>query len=276
MLRASFARFKRLSVGIEFSLPNKPGALCVALELFRDHEINLSHVANKPSPLPPHNQTFSVHFDGSLKDPNIQSCLKQLSDYISGPIYRKSTPCVPWFPRKISDLDKFSKATLDGGDQLQSDHPGFNDKEYIKRRQYIASLAREYSHGQNIPTVEYTEVEINTWQYTFNKLMTLYPRLSCKEHNDAIAELISAGIMGDRIIPQLQNLSDYVKTKNWFHFPPCHRSTLSPRLPQRAGFPRLFFHSVHPPSLRTDVHARARYRPRTPRTRAHVFESRFC
>jgi phenylalanine-4-hydroxylase len=34
---------------------------------------------------------------------------------------------VPWFPLRISDIDKFSTKTLDAGSELESDHPGFAD-----------------------------------------------------------------------------------------------------------------------------------------------------
>lgn len=33
---------------------------------------------------------------------------------------------VPWFPRRIEDLDTVSQKTLDAGSDLESDHPGFN------------------------------------------------------------------------------------------------------------------------------------------------------
>jgi phenylalanine-4-hydroxylase len=219
-MHRTLARFNRSIVGIAFDLPSRPGTLWKALEVFKNHSINLTHVENKPCPLPPHTQTFYVHFEGSLSEKKTQSCLKELSDQAIGPIYRVSAPYVPWFPRNIADLDSFSKSTLDAGDQLQSDHPGFNDPVYRKRREEIAGLAREYAHGRPIPTVEYTAQEIATWQLVFDKLTSLYPKLSCKEHNEAIAELLANGLMGPRTIPQLQTLSDYVKQRTGFIFRP--------------------------------------------------------
>ena len=219
-MRSSLVRFNRSVVGIAFELPNRPGSLWTALEVFKNNNINLTHVENKASPLPPHSQTFHVHFEGSLSDRNTQNCLKELASRASGPLFKISAPLVPWFPRKIADLDSFSKATLDAGDKLQSDHPGFNDPVYLQRRKQIATISRELSHGQPIPHVDYTDQEIGTWQVVFDKLTSLYPRLSCKEHNDAIEELVSQGLMGPRTIPQLQELSDYVKTKTGFIFRP--------------------------------------------------------
>ena len=33
---------------------------------------------------------------------------------------------VTYFPTRISDIDDFTNETLDAGEDLQSDHPGFN------------------------------------------------------------------------------------------------------------------------------------------------------
>lgn len=49
---------------------------------------------------------------------------------------------VPWFPRRPSDIDHFSQQTLDAGADLESDHPGFNDPEYRKRRAMIVEMAK--------------------------------------------------------------------------------------------------------------------------------------
>ncbi len=45
------------------------------------------------------------------------------------------SPEVPWFPTAIEDFDHIGKRILGAGDGIQdTDHPGFSDAEYRKRR----------------------------------------------------------------------------------------------------------------------------------------------
>jgi phenylalanine-4-hydroxylase len=88
---------------------------------------------------------------------------------------------VPWFPRKISDLDSFADKVLSYGAELNADHPGFTDQEYRKRRAAITEAALSHRHGQSLPQVKYSPEEIKTWGVVFDKLTKMYPTHACYE-----------------------------------------------------------------------------------------------
>jgi phenylalanine-4-hydroxylase len=211
----------RKSIGLAFDLEDVPGSLAKSLGVFSKHGLNLTSIHNRASPLSPHTQMFYVHFPGTWEDVAVQNCLKDLkANYVKSQILRIAAPVVPWFPRKMADLDQFSRATLDAGEQLLSDHPGFTDPVYRTRRLEIAQIAKEYVSGNEVPRIDYTETEVGTWETVWNKLTGLYPNLACKEFNLAQQQLVDAGIYGPRTIPQLQDLSDFIKPRTGFSFRP--------------------------------------------------------
>lgn len=60
------------------------------------------------------------------------------------------TEVVPWFPRRIRELDRFANQILSYGSELNADHPGFTDPVYRERRKYFADQAYAYKHGQPV------------------------------------------------------------------------------------------------------------------------------
>ncbi|KAF4717733.1 hypothetical protein FOZ63_030312, partial [Perkinsus olseni] len=133
------------AIGVAFTLHDNPGSLVEALNIFSRRGISLSHVSNRCSPLEPYKAMFHVHFRGAWESKETRDVLEELRRLtLDGQLFKIAAPDVPWFPRHISDLDQFSKSTLDAGDQLESDHPGFTDPEYRARREEIAKIASEY------------------------------------------------------------------------------------------------------------------------------------
>ncbi|XP_078674556.1 phenylalanine-4-hydroxylase-like isoform X1 [Branchiostoma floridae x Branchiostoma belcheri] len=210
-----------------FSVKEEVGALAKALRLFESHKINLTHIESRPSKRNRDQYEFFVRFDPEAA--GVKSALEALrSTAASVQVHSRDTTtentdptdAVPWFPRKISDLDRFANQIVSYGSELVSDHPGFTDAVYRARRKEFADIAFNYKHGQPIPRVEYTEVEINTWRKVFTELRKLYPTHACREHNYVFPLLMeNCGFREDNI-PQLEDVSNFLKDCTGFTLRP--------------------------------------------------------
>lgn len=133
---------------------------------------------------------------------------------------------IPWFPRKLKDLDGFAEKTMEFGSELDADHPGFQDPEYRKRRCDIVAKAKTYRSGQPLPRVEYTQQEIETWGIVYNKLRSLYPTHACREQNHIFPLLEQNCGYSPSNIPQLEDISNFLQgtlhTLLYCHFAPAH------------------------------------------------------
>ncbi|KAI3384758.1 hypothetical protein SNEBB_006995 [Seison nebaliae] len=133
----------------------------------------------------------------------------------------------PWFPNTIGQLDICSKNVLMYGSDLDADHPGFKDEEYRKRRQMFADIALQHRHGDNIPKIDYTSSEIETWSKVFEKLSSLYPDLACQQYLEHWSDLEQIGYT-KTTIPQLTDVSNYLQEKTGFTLKPV-AGYLTPR-----------------------------------------------
>nr|CAD7455609.1 unnamed protein product [Timema tahoe] len=131
-----------------------------------------------------------------------------------------SSGTVPWFPRRIRDLDKFANQILSYGSELDADHPGFTDPVYRARRKYFADIAFHYKHGEPLPHVNYTQEETDTWGQVFRKLTKLYPSHACREHNHVFPLLIENCGYRENNIPQLEDISNFLKDSTGFTLRP--------------------------------------------------------
>lgn len=205
---------------LTFSLVNDDtsGALARTLRILKEFNVNLLHIESRSSDRVP-GYEFLVECDSSSKelDQAIDE-LKKVCSYfrIISSNTRLTSAGVPWFPRRIRDLDRFANQILSYGAELDSDHPGFTDEVYRKRRKYFADIAFNHKHGQPLPRVDYTEAETKTWGEVFTNLTTLYKTHACREHNHVFPLLIdNCGYRADNI-PQLEDVSNFLKGERFF------------------------------------------------------------
>ena len=97
------------------------------------------------------------------------------------------------------------RATDDGAVtvDLPEEHPGFADEEYRERRNAIAALSHNWTVGDPIPAVEYSDVEHDVWRIVSQELATKHRDRAVRQLRDAEAAL---GLGGDHV-PQLDEVS---------------------------------------------------------------------
>ncbi|KAI8115636.1 Protein henna [Lucilia cuprina] len=152
------------------------GSLANSLKIFTKHNVNLFHIESRSSLRVP-GYEFFVECD--TKSGELGKAIDELREICSyfnviSRDYKDNVSAVPWFPRRIRDLDRFANQILSYGAELDSDHPGFTDPTYRARRKYFADIAYNYKHGQPLPHVEYTKEETETWGIMFRHLTKLY------------------------------------------------------------------------------------------------------
>jgi len=213
---------KPSSVNLIYSLSEEIGALAESLKIFQKYKVNLLHIESRSSTRLP-GYEFMVELDqqkgevaGALEE------IKNASRYcqIITSFYKDNKDTVPWFPSKIQDLDRFANQILSYGSELDSDHPGFTDQVYRARRKEFADIAFNYKHGEPIPDPGYTAQEKKVWKEVYTNLTRLYKTHACYEHNHVFPLLEeNCGYSPDEI-PQLQVVSDFLRSVTGFTLRP--------------------------------------------------------
>ena len=84
---------------------------------------------------------------------------------------------VPWFPRNHKDVDLIGKVLLDVKES--KDHSQFKDLEYVERRDFIATVAKEFKMGQKIPNIKYEQAETDLWTSIYKRISVLHKEAMC-------------------------------------------------------------------------------------------------
>ncbi|XP_052454249.1 tryptophan 5-hydroxylase 1-like isoform X1 [Carassius gibelio] len=230
------ASTERGRAAVVFSLKNEVGGLVKALKLFQqENHVNLVHIESRKSKR--RNSEFEIFVDCDSNREQLHEILQLLRKHVN--VLEMDAPdnrlpeesemeSMPWFPKKISDLDKCANRVLMYGSDLDADHPGFKDNVYRKRRKYFADLAMSYKHGDPIPRIEFTDEEVKTWGVVFRELNKLYPTHACREYLKNLPLLIKHCDVREDNIPQLEDISRFLKERTGFTIRPV-AGYLSPR-----------------------------------------------
>jgi phenylalanine-4-hydroxylase len=132
--------------------------------------------------------------------------------------------------------------------ELEPDHPGLGDTEYIARRQFLFDLTRKHRVERlGPPLIDYTPEETRIWREVSPKLDELHVKHASEIYLKAKREL---AITADEI-PQLKVLSERVRRETDMHLVPAEGAlpyrTFYEYIAQR-GFPVTQFlrHGSHP------------------------------
>ncbi|XP_007901956.1 tryptophan 5-hydroxylase 2 [Callorhinchus milii] len=220
---------------IVFALKNEVGGLVRALKIFQEKNINLVHIESRKSRKRDSEIEIFVdcistkeEFSELIQLLKAQTTVISLKPPVCSSIEEEGPDGVPWFPRKIAELDKTSRRVLMYGSELDADHPGFKDNVYRRRRKYFVDVAMNYKYGQPIPRVEYIEEEIKTWGTVFRELTKLYPTHACQEYLKNFPLLTKYCGYREDNIPQLEDVSVFLKDRSGFTVRPV-AGYLSPR-----------------------------------------------
>ncbi|XP_046390332.1 tyrosine 3-monooxygenase [Ischnura elegans] len=191
-----------------------------------------THVESRPS------KTEGVQYDVLVRVQMPRSCLlnllrslRQSSSLAGVSLLADPTPATaagatltvkdPWFPKHASDLDNCNHLMTKYEPELDMNHPGFADKVYRERRREIAAIAFAYKYGQPIPRIEYTETETATWTGVFRQVLDLMPKHACSQFREVFALLMKEGIFREDRIPQLEDMSAFLKKHTGFTLRPA-------------------------------------------------------
>ncbi|XP_030070745.1 tyrosine 3-monooxygenase-like [Microcaecilia unicolor] len=190
------------------------------VKIFETFAAQIQHIESRPARSSKSTDDLEFFVKCEIHNSDISAllnALKKVADEVSTVKEEK----VPWFPKKIRDLDKCHHLISKYEPDLDQGHPGYTDLEYRKRRNIITELAFNYKQGDPLPRVEYTAQETATWREVYRKLSSLYPNHACKQYLDAFQQLEKYCGYREDSIPQLKDVSQFLKERTGFQLRPA-------------------------------------------------------
>uniref|UniRef100_A0A7S1TH46 phenylalanine 4-monooxygenase n=1 Tax=Compsopogon caeruleus TaxID=31354 RepID=A0A7S1TH46_9RHOD len=207
-------------VSISVTLADRPGALKRVLSLFDERSVNLSRIESRPSRRAGRG-FYDILVESRVEVENEKAAVAGAVGKLEGLGYsitllNRETDTVggvgvPWFPRRLRDLDEFADHVLSFGSELESNHPGFLDEQYRERRRAIAERAKSFRTGDALPDVEYTPEEHATWRTVYEEVRNAREQFACEEVRHIFPLLERNCGFGPNRIPQLRQVSEFMK-----------------------------------------------------------------
>ncbi|KAM3924795.1 tyrosine 3-monooxygenase-like [Leptodactylus fuscus] len=194
--------------------------LASSLKILEKHGAIIYHIETRPAGWFNKQEELDCFVKCFIHNSSICSLLSSLKK-TAGDVKVAKDLTPPSFPRKVQDLDMCQHLNLRFEPNFDKDHPGFGDQEYKKRRAYFAELAFKYKDGNVIPRIEYTAEEVATWRQVYRSLSSLYPSYACKQYLDTFHQLEKYCGYSENSIPQLQDVSNFLKERTGFKLRPA-------------------------------------------------------
>ena len=144
------------SLDFNITATNHLGSLTHICNMFQEKGISLSYVRTHHGNITSNGrQTYTLELSmEKIAQEQIQEIKSELID-IGAEMTPVNTFIIPWFPRKLDDLNQIGKVLLDVKDEVNADSKQFTDPVYRERRDFIAKIAKDFKMGDTIPEVPY-------------------------------------------------------------------------------------------------------------------------
>jgi prephenate dehydratase len=97
-------RLDKPKTTVMLEVTDGPGSLQDVLKFFWKHDVNMCRIESRPTKGPAPDYAFYIDFDGRPGDATVDALLDDLKRHCQEVLVLNEKK-VPWFPRKISDLD---------------------------------------------------------------------------------------------------------------------------------------------------------------------------